>query len=226
MVSLHLRQPHGPARVKVFPERLPSTGRHVADDFFFELGGRSLECGNQGVSGHLFEHGLYGTVVEFEQVIKDKHLVHDFLGQLGVINTDGLNHRAFQRGTQLVDHFCGGLDTTERIFAGALGAGQGLEQHLIEVFQCRRLYAFHGGNTQHHLIALAFTEKFQDGRSLVKINMDQNSRHDLWMFVAQQLGHCRGIHPLQALDARGIVAAQDPIEQQGRFVITQRPLEH
>ena len=51
--------------------------------------------------------------------------------------------------------------------------------------------------------------------------MDQDGGDDLRVLVAHQIGHALAVHPLQALDTRGIARDQNPVNQRGSFVVTQ-----
>jgi len=92
------------------------------------------------------EHHLDGLAVELVQIVEDKHLVHDLLGQIRVVAADGLDHRALNGGTHQVDHLGRCLHTTQRRLADLVAACQHLEQHFIQVLQGGRLNAFHGGH--------------------------------------------------------------------------------
>jgi len=71
----------------------------------------------------------------------------------------------------------------------------------LRSFKRRRLNAFHGGDAQHHLVALALGQMLEHIGGLVVLQVHQDRRHDLRVLVAQQLGHRQRVHPLQALDA-------------------------
>ena len=47
---------------------------------------------------------------------------------------------------------------------------------------------------------------------LVALEVDEDGRDDLWMLVLDNVGDGWAIHPLERLDAAGIVAAQDAVD--------------
>ncbi len=61
---------------------------------------------------------------------------------------------------------------------------------------------------------------------MVLVEVDQDHRDDLRMFIAQQLGNRCAVHPFQAFDTGNVAALQDAVEQDGGLFIAQRALEH
>ncbi len=84
----------------------------------------SLERNNKGFGSDFLEHDLDGFVIQLEDVLEDKHLVHDLLGQVGVVPTDGLEHHGIHVAAQQIDDFCGRLDTVEVARWSGLGGGR------------------------------------------------------------------------------------------------------
>ena len=66
----------------------------------------------------------------------------------------------------------------------------------------------------------------EDFAGVVVFQMHQNGRDDLGVFVLDQVGDGRCVHPLQALDTRGFTCLQDARNQVGSLVVAQRLGQH
>ena len=80
----------GPARFEVFAQRLGGAGGHVRQELLAQFGAPPPLSATMSVFRcHLAQHRLDGPVVQFEDVLEHEHLVHDLLGQVGVVAADG-----------------------------------------------------------------------------------------------------------------------------------------
>ena len=61
---------------------------------------------------------------------------------------------------------------------------------------------------------------------MVAIQMHHDGGDNLRVFIADHLRHRGGIHPLQAFDARALVALQDAVDQVRGLVVAQRLPQH
>src|SRR6201996_1741639 len=226
LLGLDFRHAHRAARIEVFAQRLGGTAGHVAEHLLAQLRRGALERDDQRLALHFLEQRLEALVVELVQVVEREHVVHDLLGQLVVRLADVVECRGLDRRAHQVDDFRSRLDAAQRRLLQLLAAGEHLAHHFVEVLEGGRLDAVQRGDADQHLVALAFGERLQHARGLVEVEVHQDRRDDLRVFVAQQLGHRAGVHPLERLDAGDVAALQDAVDQQAGLVLAERLAQH
>ena len=88
------------------------------------------------------------------------------------------------------------------------------------------MHAIEGRNAHENLGAHGFRQLRQDFRRLIRVEIRQHDRDDLRVFVAQDVAHGLGLHPLQRFQAAAAATAQNAIDDAAGLVGSQRLVQY
>ncbi len=104
--------------------------------------------------------------------------------------------------------------------------GELLLENLVQFFQGRRLHGVERRHPQDDVQAHLVVEVAQHFTGLVRIEVSHHDRLDLRVLVTDHVGNRPRLHPLEAVQAAGVAAQQDPVDQAVGLVLAQCLGEH
>src|SRR5450830_527543 len=199
---------------------------HVLEDLFLDAFVRTLEGQYQHVGGDFAQQRLDATVVDIGEVVEHEHEVFDLAGQGVVDLADRVHQLAFDRAVEEVHDVGCALDTAQGGTRSIRVARELLLENRVEFFQGRRLHGVQRRHAQDDVQAHFMVEVAEHFAGLVGVEVRHHDRLDLRVLVADHVGDGARLHPFQAVEAAGVAAQQDAVDQAVGFVFAEGRGEH
>ncbi len=223
---MHLAQAHRAHGLHFVHDIGGGAGRNTAQKLVAQGGIGPLEGENQNVALDLAQHGLQSALVGFDEVIEHKEVVLNILGERFVILADILHDPLFHVLTGEVHDPSSGLDAAD--LRGAQG-GVGLELGAHDLFEVAQRLGLHGverGDAADDFGLCLGRQQFEHFCPLGIVERGDDQRHDLGMFILDQFGYGRGVHPVEDFNRAFAVGGHDAREHRLRLVRAKRLIEH
>jgi len=160
------------------------------------------------------------------RLLKNEHQVFDLPGQVFVDVADRVHQLRFHRAVEEVHDVGGPLDPAQRGTRRVGVTGELLLEDLVELFQRRRLHGVERGHAQDDVQPRLLVEMTEHFACLIGVEVGHHDGLDLRVFEADHVGHGARLHPLQAVEAAGVAAQQNAVDQAIGLVFAEGRRQH
>src|SRR5690606_28993807 len=181
---------------------------------------------DQQVGRHFAQQNLNAAVVNIHQVVKHEHKILNLNAQVFVHFFNLVKQVSGNVAVDKVNDVSRRFNATNTGGLGAVYARKLTIKNIVQFLQSRRLYGFQCRHPHNDIEAHFFIKVGQNFGGLVGVEVGHHNGLNLRVFVADQVGHLAGFHPLQGIQTGGVAAQQNTVDQGTGFVVTQRLGKH